>query len=227
MLKRPPSKKKVWITYAWTDNDLQNVDFIAQQLDESGIEARLDRYVLSAGTRLWEQIGQQISDPAQSDAWVIVATENSLRSENCREELAYALDRALAQRTGHYPIIGLFLTHISTDLIPPAIRTRLYLTTRDPNWLERLVDAVNGRSPSITAPKLKPYYLQLHNWARNNANDYLVEVGPRIGSSPTAALLVPLREQDCMFRVPSHDFKNAPLAIPANATVAVGPHADW
>ena len=100
----------VWITYAWADNEHRDVDFVAQELGRAGVTVKLDRWNLSAGKRLWEQIEAFICRPDQSDAWLLIATNNSLASEPCKEEFAYALDRALNSRGQEFPVIALFLT---------------------------------------------------------------------------------------------------------------------
>ena len=58
----------VWLTYSWADNKDNEVDFIAQELTGAGLVVRLDRWDLEAGKRLWEQIGDFISDPNRTDA---------------------------------------------------------------------------------------------------------------------------------------------------------------
>src|SRR6266542_1880094 len=112
---------KIWITYAWDDNKDKDVDYVAQALGAAGLEVRLDRWTVSAGKRLWEQIATFISSPAESDAWLLYATTNGLCSEACKEELAYALTRALETRGATYPMIGLFPGTTDQSLIPPAI----------------------------------------------------------------------------------------------------------
>lgn len=111
----------VWITYAWDDNAEGDIDFIAQELAKAGVEVKLDRRNLNAGRRFWPQIAKFITDPAQSDAWLYVATTNSLSSKPCKEEFSYALGRALEKRGSSYPVIGLFLGPVDDALIPPAI----------------------------------------------------------------------------------------------------------
>jgi hypothetical protein len=97
-----------WLTYAWQDNRDNDVDFVAQEIVTSGVQVKLDRWNIGAGRRLWDQIAAFITDSAQSDAWALYATQNSLSSEACREELAYALDRALHSRGDTFPVIALF-----------------------------------------------------------------------------------------------------------------------
>src|SRR4051794_37632777 len=104
---------RLWLTYSWADNRDQEVEFIAQQLESENVTVLLDRWEIRPGRRLWHQIAAFITDSASSDAWAIYATTNSLGSEPCQEEMAYALDRALRQRGMAFPIIGLLPSSIS------------------------------------------------------------------------------------------------------------------
>ena len=142
----------IWITYSWEDNADSDVDFIAQELATEGLTPRLDRWALSAGRRLWDQIEHHIQDPNESDAWLIFATQNSLGSEACREELAYALDRALRQRTDAFPVIALFAGPVDAGLLPASLRTRLCVSTTDPAWRERIRAAAERRPAAIDRP---------------------------------------------------------------------------
>jgi hypothetical protein len=123
-----------WITYDWADNSNGDVDFVAQELTNEGLTIKLDRWSLQAGKRLWEQIEDFIQNPTQCDAWIFFTTSRSLESEPCKEEFAYALERALSHRGRSFPIIGLFPSTIDNELIPAGIRTRLYVSLTDPNW---------------------------------------------------------------------------------------------
>ena len=75
--------KKLWLTYAWKDNEDQNLDYIVQELDKLDLEVKFDRRNLIPGQRLWDQIGTQITDPEQCEAWGILLTSNSLKSGPC------------------------------------------------------------------------------------------------------------------------------------------------
>ena len=85
----------IWLTYSWNDNTDGDVDFIAQELIRAGVNVKLDRWNIGAGRRLWDQFANLIQSPAESDAWALYASQASLGSEPCKEEFAYALDRAL------------------------------------------------------------------------------------------------------------------------------------
>lgn len=182
----------VWITYAWADNEHQDVDFIAQELQRAGLTVKLDRWNLAAGKRLWEQIDAFICKPKESDAWVLVATNNSLASEPCKEEFAYALDRALKSRGDAFPVIALFLTHADPALIPAGVRTRLYLSITDPDWKERIVAAAERRPHATSRPDVQPFHLRVHTlqW---RSKPIAIEVRRGLASGPPSlrAFLLP------------------------------------
>ena len=187
----------IWITYAWADNESRDVDFIAQELESVGLSVKLDRWNISAGGRLWEQIEEFITSPDQNDAWVLIATQNSLSSEPCKEEFSYALGRALESRGGSYPVIGLFLGPVDRDLIPAGIRNRLYLSVTDPDWKGRLTAAAEGRSQQVARPRLEPFELTVHK--RDHVErPYAVEVRPRAGTWSPFFAAVPRNEQDAV-----------------------------
>jgi hypothetical protein len=138
---------KLWLTYAWKDNEDQDVDHVIQELKRVGLQVGFDRAHIIPGQRLWTQIDKAISDP-ETDAWAILATENSLRSEPCLEELAYALDRALRTRGTDFPLIGIFPAPIDRAIIPSAIATRLYVTLQQPNWPALVAAGAQKRKPT-------------------------------------------------------------------------------
>ena len=168
----------IWLTYAWEDNRNQDVDYVAQELIRAGVNVRLDRWAIGAGLRLWEQIENFIMNPSESDGWLLYATANSLGSEPCKEEFSFALLRALETRGTTFPVIGLFPSPIDHGLIPASIRNRLYVSTTDPDWKERIVAATEGRQPNIARHEIQPYFLEVHQLGENQ---FAIEVRPRAG----------------------------------------------
>jgi len=189
-------KKSVWLTYAWEDNKEQDVDFIAQELIRAGVDVKLDRWNLTAGRRLWEQIESFIQDPEKSDGWILYATQASLGSEACKEEFAYALDRALNTRGEEFPVIGLFPSPVDKNLIPACIKTRLYVSITDPDWKERIISAIEGRTPDITKALIKPYVITVHKLNRSDEIKLAIEVRPRAGTWSPFLAAVPIDEKN-------------------------------
>jgi len=109
----------LWLTYAWKDNEFEDVDFIASRIRDQGIDVRIDKTRLLAGRRLWDQIDENIRS-SDVDGRAIYTTENSLKSEPCQEELAYALDRALRTRGATFPLIGIFPTPLDHEISPSS-----------------------------------------------------------------------------------------------------------
>lgn len=183
----------VWLTYAWEDNHEGDVDYVAQQMKSAGMEVRLDRWNLQAGKRLWSQIEKFITDETGCDAWVLLATPASLGSEACKEEYAYALDRALNNRGPGLPVLGLLPSNTDLQLLPAGLRTRLNVSLEDPHWLERLKAAAEGRAPEVSPESLEPYALTVH---RDFKTPYVLEVRPRIGTWSPFIAGVPLAEKE-------------------------------
>lgn len=184
----------VWLTYAWDDNADGDVDFLAQELIRAGVEVKLDRWNIEAGRRLWEQIEQFIQEPTESDAWLLYATQASLGSEACKEEYAYALDRALNSRGVAFPVIAVFPTDADDELIPAGIRTRLYVSLTDPDWKERIVAAAEGRSASVSRPEVAPYHVQVH--PGRGGEGHVIELRPRAGTWAPFIAAIPKDEKE-------------------------------
>jgi hypothetical protein len=182
----------VWITYAWADNKDSDVDFIAQELERSGITVKLDRWNITAGKRLWQQIENFISNPEESDAWILYATQNSLGSEACKEEYSYALDRALHQRGSTFPIIGLFSSTVDDSLIPAGLRTRLYVSLTDPDWKERIKASAEGSGLRIASSVVQPFTIDIHK----NESRFIIEVRPRAGTWSPFIAAIPNAEKN-------------------------------
>jgi TIR domain len=179
---------KLWLTYAWKDNETEQVDFVAQELRKAGLEVMVDRVALIAGRRLWPQIAAQIEKPENSDAWAIYVTENSLRSEPCQEELAIALDRALRSRGDAYPLIGIFPAPIDSTIVPPAIRTRLYVDLTDSNWVERVRSSAQNELPSIEPQEIESFVSRVGRFG----DGWYIEIHPRAGRwLPTFVIVQP------------------------------------
>ncbi len=185
----------IWITYARADNADNDVDFVAQELMRSGVIVKLDRWNISAGKRLWEQIEHFITNPTESNAWLLIATQNSLQSEPCKEEFAYALQRALGQRGADFPVIALFLGPVDNALIPAGIKTRLFVSITDPDWKERIVAAAEGRKLKISPIDVQPFVLRVHEHQKGD-RPLAIEVRPRAGVWAPFFAAIPSAEKD-------------------------------
>lgn len=169
----------IWITYAWSDNDEGDFDYLVQKLEQSGIPAIYDKITLVPGRKLWEQIAEKISKEPIS-AWAYLVTPNSLGSSACQEELAYALQRALETKGDEFPLIGL-LHNVSLRDVPMALRIRLCVNLSNPDWIEEIRGGVEGEPPRRTVSDQSPYIVKIHADYQNQDNTYAIEVRPRFG----------------------------------------------
>jgi len=187
--------KKVWLTYSWKDNNDGAVEFIAQELEKKGIVVRLDRWNITAGQRLWEQIERFISNKDECDAWIFYMTPNSIGSEACKEEFAIALDRALS-RGESFPIIGLS-DNTDNNIIPTQIRTRLYVSLNDENWKERILSSVLETPLNLNKKNIEPYTVSAYEKIGSDGSEQiLIEFRPRIGSWYPSFVAILTHEKD-------------------------------
>lgn len=183
--------KKLWLTYAWKDNEDQDIDFIIGQLD-SHVHVKFDRRNLVPGQRLWAQIGGLITDSAECDAWGIVLTPNSIVSQPCIEELSYALDRALSSRGASFPMFAL-MHKIPANNLPPALKVRLSIALTDPRWVDHVIAATEGRSAGfIPADNLSQFIT-----TERVGSDGLpcLEIRPRFDSIAPVVIAVDVAEK--------------------------------
>lgn len=182
---------KIWLTYAWSDNDDQDVDWVIQDLIQAGVEVRFDRARLLAGRRIWEQLADEIQSE-DLDGLVLFVTESSLRSEPCQEELFYGLRRVLKAAHGRtFSLIGLFPRPIDDELVPPAIATRLYVNLTDQDWKEQIIAGLAGEAVSPDLTQASAYGHQWHEYQGKP----VLEVWPKAGAWSPAFVMVPSSER--------------------------------
>ena len=178
-IEREPERPNLWITYAWEDNEGGDFDFLVQELESVGINVVFDKVALVPGERLWEQIAENIESPTL-DGWAYLLTEQSLNSNACMEELAYALDRAINSKGQDFPLLGL-LHGVRIEDVPAALRVRLAVSLDDPNWTDQVKAGLEGHPPQSTVPKQTRYSWQIHRSWKGSPTLTAVEVHPRFG----------------------------------------------
>lgn len=170
--------KRLWLTYAWGNNEDNDIDFLIHKLEAAGLEVKYDRATLLAGRPLWDQLDDQI-EWENIDAWAIYVTKQSLQSDPCREELSYALSLALRYGRMSFPLIGIFPETVDINLMPKAISTRLFVNLNDPNAIQQIVDGVTETKSKATQT-LPPIQ---HRWHKHAGGGTLgIEFWPSMGS---------------------------------------------
>ena len=169
----------LWLTYAWSDNDEGDFDYLVQQLQKAGIPTIYDKIALIPGRKLWAQIADKISNEPLS-GWAYLVTPNSLASAPCQEELAYALQRALDTKGEEFPLLGL-LHKVSIKDVPLALRIRLCINLANPDWIEEVRAGVESKPPKRETDTQLPYIVKTHTKYLNRENQIAIEIRPRFG----------------------------------------------
>ena len=182
--------KKVWITYAWKDNEDKDIDFIIQQLDKTTLDVRFDRRNLVPGQRLWTQIGGMITDPNECDAWGVILTANSIGSQACIEELSYALARSLSTKGGDFPVFAL-LQKIEPSQLPPALKVRLCISLENNDWVKQVVAAASKNPPGFIPSGLTDFVFHEHT----AVDGFCLEIRPRFDRISPFAVCVDYSER--------------------------------
>lgn len=180
---------KLWITYAWKDNEEGNFDFIVQELKKVGIEAIYDRVALVPGQRLWEQISNKIIND-DFDGWAYLITPNSITSQPCKEELEYAINRTLEQKAGNFPLIGL-VHNLPFAEVPISMRVRLCVALKSPNWCEEVKAGLQLRPPTTINTPQTQYICKVFEQYNGTTKSTVVEIRPRFGEIKFWRVAVP------------------------------------
>jgi len=170
-------KPRLWITYARKDDTWGDFSHLAKELESVGLEVKYDRNTLAPGQRLWPQIESQITSPS-TDGWAFLVTPQSLSSQACQEELAYALDRALKTKGEEFPMIGL-LHGVKPEDLPAPLRVRLCVNLADPEWQESVLAGLEKRPPRLMSKAESVFVWQLHTRLANGVPHIVIEVRPR------------------------------------------------
>ncbi|EEB57326.1 hypothetical protein ALP99_05710 [Pseudomonas syringae pv. tomato] len=178
---------KLWITYAWDNNKDGDFDYLAQELEDSGVATSYDKIALIPGRRLWDQIADNINSP-HIKAWAYLITAESLASGPCREELAYAIDRTLKEKSEEFPLIGI-LHGVSFNEIPPALRVRLCVSLDSPDWREEIRSGVIGSPTGRTKKEVSRYIWKIHPSKDQTSGTF--EIRPRFGSVSPWLIAIP------------------------------------
>ena len=179
----------LWITYAWADNANSDFTFLTQELHRAGIHASFDRVSLVPGRDLWEQIATRLVDP-HLDGWAYLLTQASLASNACKEELSYAITRAICSRGRAFPLIGL-LHGVDIADVPLALRARLCVSLANPDWREAVLAGLQDRPPLTDTPAATKYCWALHPNYLSDPKTIAIEVRPRFGEVMYWRLSVP------------------------------------
>ena len=170
---------RIWLSYAWVDDAEGDFTYLVQELKDFGVDATYDKVAIVPGRDLWQQIADHIIE-GEIHGWGYVLTPHSIQSEACREELAYALDRALGTKGRDFPLIGL-LHGVPVNDVPPALRVRLCVSLANPDWREELRAGLEGRPPEVPIKPQTQYVWNVREHYQGDIGLTAIEVRPRFG----------------------------------------------
>ena len=179
---------KLWITYAWKDNQDGDFDYLVQELAKIGVEAKFDKVSIIPGQRLWQQIGDHILK-GEYDGWASLVTVNSLNSEPCKEELEYAVTRAIQSRST-FPIMGL-IHGVQFENLPASLKTRLCVSLSNSDWKEQIKAGLEGRAPDRIVETLSQFVMKISSKNSANGTQTTIEIKPRFGEITNWRIAVP------------------------------------
>jgi hypothetical protein len=205
-------KPRLWITYAWVDEEEGDFSHVVTQLEAIGIEPMYDRRHLIPGERLWPQIARSIARP-DTDGWAILLTPRSISRQKCLEEHAYALDKALDERGKGFPMIGL-LHGVRPEDLPDELmplKVRLCVSLGDPEWPKLVLAGLQRRAPGHEPPAQTRFRWRVYGGPGDTT---AVEVGPRHGEVIHWRLAVPANcPIECYGRGKSGSPPSGPAAL--------------
>jgi len=175
LFERDKIVKNIWITYSWLDNDNEDVDYLAQELTARGYNVYMDKIVIPAGRRHWEIIGNKIDKDC--DALIIYATQNSINSQPCKEEMFYGLEKALSKKQSEFPLISLLPSSTDKELLPMLGKSRIYISLEDPCYIQKLCDGIEGKVSNPIRENIEPFYYKWHSVE----DAEVLEIRPRAG----------------------------------------------
>jgi hypothetical protein len=188
MVNKP--ERRLWVTYARSDDAEGDFSYLVQELKGVNVTATYDRVALVPGRSIWDRIAERITkDPI--DGWAYLLTPRSLESDRCREELDYALNRALDTKGRTFPLIGL-LHDVQIDDLPPPLKVRLCVNLADPEWKDQVRAGLDGKAPSAPADKKLKFIFRKYENFRGDKGLKAVEIRPRYGEVTPWCLLVPI-----------------------------------
>jgi hypothetical protein len=149
----------VWITFATEDNVDGDVDYLAQEISRSGSRTRQHPLFVGEDDKIDRLMPAFLGRPDQSDAWILYASRKTLEGGRL-ERITTALANSLEKR-GEFPLIGVF-----RELEAGVQARELPLTDRlaadDPEWRDRLGEALGVNLTRSSDDGLPPYIAKLH-----------------------------------------------------------------
>jgi len=192
----------LWITYVSEGDEPGDFTFLVDEIADDGILAFFDRIPIKPGGDLWEKLAEPMGEPSL-DGWAVVLTPSNMGSAVVREELAHGLDRVMNTRGGAFPVV-LLLHGLRADRIPPALRAPGCVSLADPEWRDKLAEALHvepatrratrgaRRRPRESTALPPTYTMTIHRAVGDKSQQTALEFRPESGELPHWCFGIPV-----------------------------------
>jgi hypothetical protein len=186
----------VWITYALNDNLQCDIDFVAQELSNLGLQVKLDIWKVRTGSQLTDQIREFVRDKTKSDAWAVYVTKQSLGNSGRREDLSRAVESVKKERGANFPVIALFPGPIDAKLLPASHHIHHLVSLLDLSWAEQIKNVSVKPGDVLSRPQIEPFTLELYKVNTAEGREIAIEVRPRAGTWSPFFAAIPFSEKN-------------------------------
>lgn len=127
---------KLWISYAWVNNEEKDFAYLASHLATRNIETAYDSIRLAPDDHLSKRIIQRLQSIG-FDGWICILTPQCITRREYTNELTSAIDQTKLHMGARFPIAGL-MYGIAGHHLPPILRLLPCVSLGDPDWNERI-----------------------------------------------------------------------------------------
>jgi len=174
---------RLWISYPWNRQEDQDFTYLVSALENEQIQATYDSLQMQHETCLWQRVTQRLQS-VDFDGWLYVLTHQFLSHKKCTDDFIAALNQIGWQMGQEFPMVGL-LHGVGIQHVPPAIRVRPCISAFDPDWRQRVSEAIKERASSRknSGPgEARRFVWKIHSCYRGNPHLTAIEVCPKRGS---------------------------------------------
>jgi hypothetical protein len=210
----------LWITFATEDNIDGDIDYLAQEIAREGWRVRLHPLFAGEDETMDRLMPAFLARTEQSDAWILYASSRAL--EDGRAARIETVLRAAVAIRGDLPLIGLTAGLSET---PPGLPLSHRVRVDDPEWRDRLGEAIGISIPETPAGGLQPYVAKLH--PGGSGFQHILEFRPKMGFWDSFVFAVLPEEKSAVAPELERGSRDAPPPVPGRSEEGFSDDAEW
>lgn len=133
---KPISHKVSTIFLSHSSSDKPLVEQIFLELQKEELNVWFDKYEIDFGDSITEKINQGLS---KSELGIICLSKSFLSSSWAKSEMNFFIQKRINNNQKNFICLILDLEHSE---IPPLLQDYRYITTKDNNWEQQLIDSI-------------------------------------------------------------------------------------